>query len=64
MRVHQQKKRETVCHPPVTVGTTTIAAGMTTAGNLLLCTMVGVLTGKVFLDAGVYFGALVVCAKQ
>src|SRR5579883_440713 len=48
---------------PVTVGTTTITAGMTTAGRFLIGAAEGVLTGKVLLDAGVYVGALVVCSQ-
>jgi hypothetical protein len=48
---------------PVTVGTTTVTLGMTTAGKILLGAAEGVLTGKVLLDAGVYIGALVVCSQ-
>lgn len=48
---------------PVTVGTTTVTAGMTTAGKFLIGAAEGLLTGKVLLDAGVYVGALVVCSQ-
>jgi len=48
---------------PVTVGTTTVTVGMTTAGKVLLGAAEGLLTGKVLLDAGVYIGALVVCSQ-
>jgi RHS repeat-associated protein len=47
---------------PITVGTTTVTAGMTTVGKLLFQGAEGVLTGKVLLDAGVYLGALYVCS--
>jgi hypothetical protein len=49
---------------PVTVGSTTVTAGMTTAGKFLIQGAESLLTGKVLLDAGVYLGALVVCNKQ
>lgn len=48
---------------PTTVGTTTVTAGMTTAGKLLFQGVEGILTGKVLLDAGVYLGALYVCSS-
>ncbi len=49
---------------PMTVGTTTITAGMTTVGKVTAGVLEGVLTGKVLLDAGVYVGALVVCSEE
>jgi hypothetical protein len=49
---------------PVTVGSTTVTLGMTTAGKLILGAAEGLLTGKLLLDAGVYVGALVVCSVQ
>ena len=49
---------------PVTVGTTTITAGMTTAGRFLISAADALLKGKVLLDAGVYLGALVVCSEE
>ena len=48
----------------MTVGTTTVTVGMTTAGKVLLGAAEGLLAGKVLLDAGVYIGALVVCSIQ
>jgi RHS repeat-associated protein len=47
---------------PITVGTTTVTAGMTTAGKLLFQGAEGILTGKVLFDTGVYLGGLYVCS--
>jgi RHS repeat-associated protein len=49
---------------PITVGTTTRTAGMTSAGKIGFGVLEDFFTGKVFLDGGVYIGALVVCSEE